>query len=262
MSSDFVKSAARALEILEVFANERRRMSLTQLQAALGYPKSSLSVLLKSLVAQGYLASGGPDQDFFPTLKLSRLGDWIPSALLGSADLMLLLKRLRDETQETVTLTIASDLHMRCVHALIGTHPIALQVEEGVSFPMIGTAIGTMYLATRNDADRTSLLARWARLHPGHDDVLESARIAIARAERGGVSMAFDAVLPDTGAIAIPIETEGNAGTMIVAVAGLNSRIRSCEVQIQSALNSLLANLLRGRLRGHCQTNGAAASGC
>lgn len=59
-----------------------------------------------------------------------------------------MLVKLRDQTGETVTLTMAADLHMRCLHALIGTHPISLQVEEGVSFSMVGTAIGTMYLAT------------------------------------------------------------------------------------------------------------------
>jgi DNA-binding IclR family transcriptional regulator len=243
MSADLVKSAARALEILEVFASERRRMSLTQLQTLLGYPKSSLSVLLKSLVAQGYLATGGPDQDFFPTLKLSRLGDWIPAALLGSEDLLPLLERLRDETQETVTLTIASDLHMRCVHALIGTHPISLQVEEGVSFPMIGTAIGTMYLATRDEAELKNILGRWQRLHPGHAPTMDDTRHAIDHARRDGIALAFDAVIPDTGAIAIPIETLNGAGTMVVAVAGLNSRIKSREAQICSALQKLFSHL-------------------
>ena len=111
MSQDLVKSAARALEILEVFASERKRMNSAQLGAALGYPKSSLSVLLKSLVAQGYLNNAAGDQDYFPTLKLARLGEWIPAALLGSVELLPMLSRLRDATGETVTLTMPADLH-------------------------------------------------------------------------------------------------------------------------------------------------------
>ncbi len=249
MSQDLVKSAARALDILEVFATERRRMSMTQLQAVLGYPKSSLSVLLKSLVTQGYLSTGGGDQDYFPTLKLARLGEWVPSALLGSEDLLPLLGQLRDRTQETVTLTIASDLHMRCVHALIGTHPIALQVEEGVSFPMIGTAIGSMYLATRPETDVTTLLARWRRLHPDQDAMLADMRRAIAEARDDGIAMAFDAVLPDTGAIAIPIQTPTDAGTMIVAVAGLNSRIYSRRTEISATLREIFPSPANGTTR-------------
>lgn len=241
MANDLVKSAARALEVLEVFASERRRMSVGQLQAALGYPKSSLSVLIKSLVAQGYLATGGPDRDLFPTLKFARLGDWIPSALLGSDDLPLLLQKLRDETQETVTLTIASDLHMRCIHALIGTHPIALQVEEGVSFPMIGTAVGTVYLAAQPEAEANKLLARWERLHSGQAAMLEAAKSAIAEARKTGLSSAFDAVLPDTGAIAIALNTTNGAGTMVVGVAGLNSRIHASQDAIANALRRLVA---------------------
>lgn len=241
MASDLVKSAARALEVLEVFAGERRRMSVGQLQAALGYPKSSLSVLIKSLVAQGYLAVGGPDRDLFPTLKFARLGDWIPSALLGSDDLPLLLQKLRNETQETVTLTIASDLHMRCIHALIGTHPIALQVEEGVSFPMIGTAVGTVYLAAQPEAETAKLLARWERVHPGQSALLKASKSAIAEARETGISTAFDAVLPDTGAVAIALNTANDAGTMVVGVAGLNSRIHASQDAIVDALRRLAA---------------------
>jgi DNA-binding IclR family transcriptional regulator len=243
MSQDLVKSAARALEILEVFASEQRRLNSAQLGAILGYPKSSLSVLLKSLVAQGYLSSGGSENEYFPTLKLTRLGDWIPSALLGSEELLPMLRQLRDKTGETVTLTIASDLHMRCLHALIGTHPISLQVEEGVSFPIMGTAIGTMHLATRTAAQTDAFFARWLKQHPGQQALIEAEKGAIALARKSGFAAAFDIILPDTGAIAIPIMTQANGEVMIVAVAGLNHRIHSQEAGIVAAMQTIFAQL-------------------
>lgn len=244
MSKDLVKSAARALEILEVFASERKRMNSTQLGAALGYPKSSLSVLLKSLVAQGYLANGNGGQDYFPTLKLARLGEWIPAALLGSDALLPMLAKLRDETGETVTLTMAADLHMRCLHALIGTHPISLQVEDGVSFPMVGTAIGTMYLATQNEKFVSELLSRWAKQHPGQSKATLaklSAEFEDARTRR--VACAYDIVLPDTGAIAMPIQPFDGGEVLIVAVAGLNHRIHQKEASIIQSMRTLIGSL-------------------
>jgi DNA-binding IclR family transcriptional regulator len=243
MSQDLVKSAARALDILEVFAKERRRLNSAQLGTILGYPKSSLSVLLKSLVAQGYIAVGGQDNDYFPTLKLARLGEWIPTALLGSEALVPILKQLRDETGETVTLTISSDLHMRCIHALIGTHPISLQIEEGVSFPIMGTAIGTMHLATRSDTQIENFFQRWLRFHPGQQDMIDKERDAIVAARQHGIAVAFDIVLPDTGAIAMPIQAKDGGEVMIVAVAGLNGRIRSSEQHITQSMRRHLASL-------------------
>jgi DNA-binding IclR family transcriptional regulator len=244
MSQDLVKSAARALEILEVFASERKRMNSAQLCAALGYPKSSLSVLLKSLVTQGYLGNGNGDQDYFPTLKLARLGEWIPAALLGSDALLPMLAKLRDETGETVTLTMAADLHMRCLHALIGTHPISLQVEDGVSFPMVGTAIGSMYLATQDDQTVTAMLKRWAKQHPGQTKAtLTNVRADVAEARAQGVACAYDIVLPDTGAIAMPIRPVEGDEPLIVAVAGLNHRMHQKEASIIQSMKKLIGSL-------------------
>ena len=239
MADNLVKSAARALDILELFAERREPLNATQIATALGYPKSSLSVLLKSLITQGYLSSSRGDGGLFPTLKLTRLGDWVPTALLGSETLLPLLSELRDRTGETVTLTIPVDLNMRCVHALIGTHPISLQVEEGVSFPTIGTAIGTMFLATQPDAVIRSLFDRWVK--HGHSaskwDELQSA-IKAARAD--GYTSAYDIVLPDTGAIAMPIRAASSGEILIVGVAGLNHRIHQGAPAILKAMRALL----------------------
>ena len=240
MSTDLVKSAARALEILEVFAIARKPMSSAELGTALGYPKSSLSGLLKSIVAQGYLSSNS-DGDYFPTLKLARLGDWVPAALLGSEALLPMLSALRDKTGETVTLTMPADLHMRCLHAVIGTHPISLQVEEGVTFPTIGTAIGTMYLATQPDAIAKRLFDNLASQARGRNHKTWTAlETRIADARINGFATAYDVVLPDTGAIAMPIHAGSKGDVMIVAVAGLNHRIHQREAAILRTMRAMI----------------------
>lgn len=241
MTETLVKSAARAIEILELFAERREPLNSTQIATALGYPKSSLSVLLKSLITQGYLSINRADGNIFPTLKLTRLGDWLPTALLGSETLLPLLSALRDRTGETVTLTMPADLHMRCIHAFIGTHPISLQVEDGVTFPIIGTAIGTMYLATQPEALAKTLFERWARQSPARNGRNWSElELQIASARREGFSAAYDIVLPDTGAIAMPIRLGAGGDVLIVGVAGLNHRIHQAEGAILKAMRALL----------------------
>ncbi|MEG3155669.1 IclR family transcriptional regulator [Sphingomonas sp. RB1R13] len=241
MADNLVKSAARALEILELFAERREPLNATQIATTLGYPKSSLSVLLKSLITQGYLSSSRGDGGLFPTLKLTRLGDWVPTALLGSETLLPLLLALRDRTGETVTLTIPVDLNMRCIYALIGTHPIALQVEEGVSFPTIGTAIGTMFLATQPDTVTRSLFDRWVKQgHARESGKWDELQKAIASARTDGYSSAYDIVLPDTGAIAMPIRAASNKEILIVGVAGLNYRIHQASEAIRETMRALL----------------------
>lgn len=245
MDTSLVKSAARALEILEVFAAERRPMSSAQLGAALGYPKSSLSVLLRSLIAQGYLSAGRSDGDLFPTLKVAQLGDWVTAALLGSEAVVTALHALRDQTGETVTLTVASDLQMRCLRALIGVHPIALQVEEGVSFPMMGTAIGAAYLAAQDDSRLTKLFDRWTKQGAAATEV-ERLRDQIAETATLGYCAAYDVVIPDTGAVAMAIRNPLKTGDpiMVVGVAGLNSRMHAEQAGIVEAMQNLLREWL------------------
>src|SRR3546814_16050692 len=50
-----VKSAGRVLEILEYFDDLQRQSTVMEIADALGYPQSSTSALLRSLVGMGYL---------------------------------------------------------------------------------------------------------------------------------------------------------------------------------------------------------------
>jgi DNA-binding IclR family transcriptional regulator len=240
MTDGLVKSAARALDILDAFATKRQPMTATEIGTALGYPKSSMSMLLRSLVAQGYLSLSGREQTYFPTLKVARLGDWVAGALIGSEKLLEVLEELRDATGETITLTGALDLQMRCLHALIGTHPIALQVEEGVRFPMLGTAIGAAWLAAQADEQVNDYLARWKKVEKASAEQLNWIASAVELTRSVGHATAYNAVIPDTGAVAMAVRP-GNEDVLVVATAGLNSRIQAKEGEIISLMQQLLS---------------------
>jgi DNA-binding IclR family transcriptional regulator len=236
MASDLVKSAARAIEILEVFAAERRRLTLAQLGGLLDYPKSSLSVLLKSLLAQGYLSFLPTDLSYFPTLKVSALGDWIPSVLFGN-ELLPMLQDLRDATGETVTVTTPAGQRMRCLRVLLGTHRIALQLDEGTTFPIIGSAVGAGYLAALDKADYEAFMGRARSPKSGLDpgQVNETEKM-VKNARKRGYAAAYDSVTDDAGAIAIALPTGTFSDPIVVAVAGLSNRIQRSEAQIAKLL--------------------------
>ena len=52
-----VKSAARTVELLEALAQAPGRLTLTELAGRLGYPKSSIHMLLRTLVGAGWVES-------------------------------------------------------------------------------------------------------------------------------------------------------------------------------------------------------------
>jgi DNA-binding IclR family transcriptional regulator len=236
MASDLVKSAARAIEILEVFATERRRLNLAQIGGLLDYPKSSLGVLLKSLLAQGYLSFLPTDLSYFPTLKVSALGDWIPSVLFGN-ELLPMLQDLRDATGETVTVTTPAGQRMRCLRVLLGTHRIALQLDEGTTFPIVGSAVGAAYLAALEKDEYDGFIARARSPKSGLDlrDIEQTDKM-VKTARKRGYAAAYDRVTEDAGAIAIALPAGIFGDPLVIAVAGLSHRIQRGEAQIAKLL--------------------------
>jgi DNA-binding IclR family transcriptional regulator len=234
MAQDLVKSAARTFEVLEVFAAERARLTATRIGALLGYPKSSLNVLLRSMVTQGYLSLDTAGSTYFPTLRVTQLGDWIPLQLFGSDALLPALATLRDTTGETVTLTMAVAGEMRLLRAVQGTHPIALQLDDGTTFPMFGTAVGTAYLMTLAEPEIEAVV----RGYSDDGDRIAAARAAIGKARSQGFAAAYETVVPDTGAIAIPLRLPDAHGALVLAVAGLDHRIKSMEADIVRSLRN------------------------
>lgn len=208
-------------------------MTAAQLGSILNYPKSSLNVLLKSLTAQGYLSFDDYDVSYFPTLKITQIGEWLPMILLGSESLLPMLEDLRDRTGETVAISIASGLHMQVVRVLAGTKPIALQLTEGHLFPMFGTAVGTAYLATMADDAIAALAKRveTGKSRPPAID-LDAIRDAVARARQLGYATAYDNGLADVGAIAAAFRAKEHGQRLVIGVGGLSSRIQANKVGI------------------------------
>ncbi|MGY4290712.1 DNA-binding IclR family transcriptional regulator [Bradyrhizobium sp. LM2.7] len=65
----------------------RRPCAMSEIGLALGYPPSSTTVLLKTLVGLGYLNFDRRTRVYFPTPKVTSLGDWIPKSLFGNSRL-------------------------------------------------------------------------------------------------------------------------------------------------------------------------------
>lgn len=86
MNDTVVKSAARVLEVFEYFAGRKAPATVGEVCASLGYPQSSTSVLLKSLLTLGYLSYDGTTRRYAPSEKVANLGSWIAHATNGMDD--------------------------------------------------------------------------------------------------------------------------------------------------------------------------------
>jgi IclR family transcriptional regulator, KDG regulon repressor len=133
MAESEVKSARRVFEILEYFDRERRPLGLKDVPDGLGYPGSSGSALLKSLVQLGYLDYDRERRRYFPTMRIAALGGWVHDALFGDGALTGLMNQLHRATGESVILAAQSDLHAQYVHVIYWAHLKVCALKHGVA---------------------------------------------------------------------------------------------------------------------------------
>lgn len=247
MSERVVKSAARALEILEVFSRRRQELSAKQIELALGIPPSSTIMLLKSLMRLGYLRFDRRTKLYHPTLRVTLLGSWLRAGTAGSDALLTAIEALMTRTRESVFLSTPNDIGMQVTHIAAGPQPISLNVSPGLVVPMIGSAVGHAYLATRTDEDVAALVRRINRSRPQPERV-ELARVAldVREARRRGFAVVHG-VLPEVGAIARAVPGRGRGAIAVICIGGPSERIRAAEPALARELRRCTGIYFRSR---------------
>lgn len=160
MQPSHVKSAMRVLEILEFFKSVRQPRAMSEISAALGYPQSSTTVLLKTLISLGYLNFNRHDRLYFPTVKVTSLGEWVPNTLFASGGIIDAMNDVHAETGETVSINTKNDIYVQYVQVLQSVHALRFQVNESELRPMTQSAVGWLLMSTMSDKVLDNLIRR------------------------------------------------------------------------------------------------------
>lgn len=162
MPDSVVKSAGRALQILEFFDEVQREACVTEISRALRYPQSSTSVLLRSLVSMGYLQHDRYKRTYFPTRRVSLLGSWVDQSLMQRGELLDAAESLHRASQQTVVMATANGLYAQYIYvqrARRETDDTDL-ASIGRMLPIGKTAVGKALLSTYDEAYIAKLVRR------------------------------------------------------------------------------------------------------
>lgn len=148
-----VKSATRVISILELFDRGRRPYSMTEIALELGYPQSSTAVLLKTLVTLGYLNFDRRDRVYFPTPKVSALGEWVPRALFGSTRVLQAMHDVHAATGEGVGVNAKNDIYVQYLQNLHSTHALRFIIDTGTLRLLTHSGIGWTLMSTLSERE-------------------------------------------------------------------------------------------------------------
>jgi DNA-binding IclR family transcriptional regulator len=202
-----VKSAERVLDLFELLGRCGKPLSHTALAAALGIPKSSLTQLLRSLTARGYLAfQPGPNTyELGPGLfALLRQGEeGIDLAALARP----VLEKLTAATHESSSFNVYQKDHAERVCGIDSPQALTYRMQPGTRFTLYGSSAGKAVLAALPKAERESYLTR-VRIERQTDATVKSVaelRRHLARADKEGVAYSYGEYLPGIVAIAAAV---------------------------------------------------------
>jgi DNA-binding IclR family transcriptional regulator len=244
MSKVAVKSAARTMEILNHFSAVRVPQSQKTLCEALGYPQSSATVLLKTLTDMGFLNYDRGHRVYFPTVKLTALGEWIPAALFGRGEILDIMRDVHAATNETVVAAIRNDVYIQYIAALESSHAIRFHVEAGDMRPVTQSAVGWLVMSSLNDRE-TDFLVRRSNIALGRaagfniDKTLECVRQT--RTRKYGYAENMPLLGGATLGILLPLTVQGQP--VALCIGGALERMRQNRTRYYSILQKLSKSL-------------------
>ncbi|MBW4332329.1 helix-turn-helix domain-containing protein [Stakelama sp. CBK3Z-3] len=245
-----IKSAERALRIIEFFAEIRRSARANEIASRLNIPQSSTSMLLNSLVRLGYLDIDYATHSYIPTLRVAMLGAWMDTGPFRDGTMLSMLERTAEETGFVVSLSQRNNIYIRYLHVIQAKGPtphVSLALRRYAVWSSAG--IATLISAPDNLIKRLVLTTR------AEDDAFVG-RINLAEvlefvhgAEREGYFFSKEMVTAGTGSLSMPLPPSltGHETTLAFTIGGniapLTERLEEMLDRMKASIRELRESL-------------------
>jgi len=249
-----VKSAARALRVLEFFAEIRRSARANEIAERLEMPQSSTSVLLASLVRLNYLDFDYPTHTYRPTLRVAMLGAWLDTGPFRDGSMLQMLERVAEETSGVVSLSQGNGIYVRYLH-VIQSNNQAVHLSLALRRYIVWSSAGISLLVDRPEAEIKKLVA----ITRAQDDPLveqikfENVLKMVREADQQGYFFSRGLVTPGMGTISmrLPPSLAGSQGPIVFGVGGPLNILERSETGIVQQIREELEKMERDRRSFH-----------
>lgn len=156
---NYSKSANRALDVMDYLAQVGGGARAADIADALGIARSSADQLLKSMVFGGYLVLSAEGRNYYPSLRMARVGHWMSQSYPDLDRHRAIIEDIHAQTGEVVTLSMQNDCFMQMMGAASSGDDDP-HLETGAKVPVVGSAIGSAALTTKSPRAINRLVER------------------------------------------------------------------------------------------------------
>lgn len=239
MSSSKVKSAARALQLLELFDRMQMPLTLKEIVQLIGIPQSSAAALLTTLIEMGYIAHDRRSHEYVPTTQVAHLGKWIGDDGLASEPfLQHALATLNQSTGETAVAAVRRGTYARYVVVKQQKRATVVPTLSGVLRPICTSGTGLALLAQEDDDSLRKIVSRAQRERYGiiRRTSLPEVRRQIEHYRQFGFVISRGGVFEGTGMVAVLLPCRVQGDHVALGVGGPLARIDAKLSMIVKAL--------------------------
>ncbi len=243
MRRPVVKSASRALEVLELFNEQRRPLKLQEIYELLGYPQSSATHLMKTLVHMGYINYNRATRSYVPSCRVRGLGIWMSSAMYGQQRYQRLVETLQERTDETVALSMQNDLFIQYFIIKTPDHEFKAPPTEGNMRLLSDSTSGMALLSRMSDrqVDKICRNINYYERDPGQR--VEPAEVIkeLNWVRHVGYCYRENAPSPGVSSMAFPLDETVYGIPLALGVGGTTDRLARGKSRITQAVRATIA---------------------
>jgi DNA-binding IclR family transcriptional regulator len=223
-------TADRALDILQLFSDDKLVLSGAEIAERIGVARSTSYRYLKGLIGSGFVEECDGGFRLGPqVLELARLA----RKGFGLSEISRpVMRELVDSVNETVLLTRRSGTSVVCLELQEPGHSVRLSYERGHVLPFNAGAAAQVLLAWASDEDVSDVLDSVPLTKFTEHTVTDAAQLRIRLREIQASGFAVSRGELDEGVIGIaaPIRLPNGTVAAAISVAALSFRVSEAEV--------------------------------
>jgi DNA-binding IclR family transcriptional regulator len=215
----FIEALGRGLFVLEALARAKHPLSNGELSAITGLAPSTISRLVHTLNALGYVKLSREGRTYELTPKNLTLGYPVLSGMQLLYQARPQLADISLKTGETAALAIRDKLHATFVAVHEGSKMVAVRLATGGRLPIAVSAAGVALVAALPEAERRQTVARVyseiRRTGQSPDDFQRTLDHCI----RNRFAIVRGLWQPGIGGVSVPIQVRGECAALTITVA-------------------------------------------
>ncbi len=245
MAEQANRTIQRTFEVLDYLDAHSCPVRLKDVVTDLGYPLSSASGVLKSLVVLGFLNYDRDTMGYTLTARIATLGSRLNDAVWHDKPIMAALEQLGALTGGTVGLSVQSDIYAQYLTVVQAVRPVTYQLRAGAVRPLTRCGMGWALLSLRDDAEIERLRRRInakeqdPALHVGAAPL----SAVIDRVRCDGYAFSRHTFHRDVGIIAMPVPRPVGGRWCALGAAGSVEELDDMRDRIATELRRVVDNL-------------------